>query len=335
MTSIQELMNGIELPSVLVVILNWNGWEETLLSVDSALRLDYPNLRVLVIDNGSVDESVARLEALQNIRVELLKLRKNLGYAGGCNEGLKRSLSLGVEYVWLLNSDAIVDDRNTLRSLVSLAESDPKIGLVSPRLADLKEPNRLTFCGGICSVSPPIWEHTSDPRQAQAWLEDYPHAGMVVGTAMLVRTSIIRDVGLLDEKLFAYFEDNDYSYRSSKVGYRNLVDKQSVVRHEEKDASSRLESIKPHWWYYMTRNECLFWIKHLGFIRGLRVSRWDFQKTLYRMRQCKDNKAALDATLAGLWHGWTNRGGPYRKEYRMPRLLAMVIRKVASLNTQG
>src|ERR1035441_3341755 len=95
-------------PSVVVVILNWNGWKETLTSVDSVLRLDYTNLRVLVVDNGSADGSIEHLRTIRDDQVELLELPENRGYTGGCNEGFKRALVAGAQYVWLLNSDAVV-----------------------------------------------------------------------------------------------------------------------------------------------------------------------------------------------------------------------------------
>src|ERR1035441_2402238 len=184
-------------PSVLVVILNWNGWSDTLASVESVLRLDYPNFRVLLIDNGSVDGSVAHLRTIRDSRVELLELSENRGFTGGCNEGFKRALATGAQYVWLVNSDVVIEDRGTLSSLVALAESDPKIGLVTPRIADPGEERRLTFSGGICLTDPPMWEHTPAPEEARRWVKDHPKAGIVVGTAMLVRASLIRDIGML------------------------------------------------------------------------------------------------------------------------------------------
>jgi len=317
------------LPSVLVVILNWNGWEETLTSVDSVLRLDYPNLRVLVVDNGSTDGSVLHLRTIRDDRVELLELPENRGYTGGCNEGFKRALAAGTQYVWLLNNDTAIEDKNTLSSLVALAESDPKIGLVTPRTAVLGEENRLTYCGGICSIDPIIYNETNDPEEARRWAREYPNSGMVLGTAMLVKSSLIREIGMLDERFFAYSEDADYSLRSSMAGYRNLVDENSLVMHKEKNRIKNPLAIKPHYWYYVLRNECRFWRKHLGVIRALRPSWWALRRTMMYMGRCKENRDATDAMLAGLWHGWINRGGPYRPEYRMPGLLAAAIRKYA------
>jgi len=321
-------------PSVLVVILNWNGWEETLAAVDFVLRLDYLNLRVLVIDNGSTDGSIAHLRTVHDDRVELLKLPENRGYTGGCNEGFKRALAAGTDYVWLLNNDAVVEDKGTLSSLVALAESDPKIGLVSPRIAELGEEGRLAYCGGVFSVDPFIWEATHDPDEARRWAREYPNAGLAWGTAMLVKASVIREIGMLDERFFAYREDDDYSCRSSLAGYRNLVDESSIIRHPNKSAEPNPFAMKPYWWYYMTRNECLLWRKHLGMIRALRPLRGPLSRTLRYIRRCSEKRDATDAMLAGLWHGWINRGGPYRPEYRMPRLLAVAIRKYALMTVR-
>jgi GT2 family glycosyltransferase len=316
-------------PSVLVVILNWNGWEETLKAADSILRQDYANLRVLVIDNGSADGSVAQLRAIRNDRVELLELPENRGFTGGCNEGFKRALVAGAHYVWLFNSDAVNEDEGVLTSLVALAESDPNIGLVSPRIAEPGEDCRLTLCGGVCSTDPFFWDYTHDPEEARRWALQFPNAGFVSGAAMLVKSSLIRKIGMLDEKFFAYYEDHDYSYRSSMAGFRNLWDENSMIRHAEKDAKLNPLAIKPHWWYYVGRNPILLWRKHLGGLRALKPCWWSLNSSLRLVLRCRKYSAASDAMFAGLWHGLIKRGGAYRPEYRMPRMLAAAVWKYA------
>lgn len=316
-------------PLVFVVILNWNGWEDALNAADSILRQDYTNLRVLVIDNGSTDGSVAHLRAIRDDRVELLELPENRGYTGGCNEGFKRALTAGALYVWLFNSDAVIEDKTVLASLVAIAESDPKVGLVSPRIAEPGEECRLTLCGGVCSTDPFLWDYTHDPEQARRWALQFPNAGFVSGAAMLVKASLIRQIGMLDEKFFAYYEDHDYSYRSSLAGCRNLWDENSIVRHAEKDAALNPFEIKPHWWYYVARNEILLWRKHLSGLRALKRCWWTIQSKLRLVLLCEGYSAASDAMFAGFWHGLIKRGGPYRPEFRMPRPLSAVIWKYA------
>jgi len=318
-----------EQPSVLVVILNWNCLEDTLTAVESVLRLNYRNHRILVIDNGSTDGSAACLQNIRNDRVEILEHTENLGFTGGCNAGFRRGLESGASYIWLLNSDALIEDEDTLGSLVELAESNPKIGLVSPRLAEPGEAGNLTFCGGVCQMDPFYYERTGDPKEAESWVGKYPNAGFVSGTAMLVKTSLIRQIGMLDEKFFAYIEATDFSYRSSQAGYKNLVDENSLVRHAQKKMTLSPLTIKPHFWYYMARNECLLWRKHIGVIRALRPSWWAFRKMTVHLCRCREAPNITEAILAGLWHGWINRGGPYCPEYRMPRPVATAVWKYA------
>ncbi|HEU4635229.1 MAG TPA: glycosyltransferase family 2 protein, partial [Edaphobacter sp.] len=283
----------------------------------------YPNYRVLIVDNASEDDSVARLRPLLSDDLELLESAVNTGYTGGCNEGMKRGLELNAEYVWLLNNDAIVAP-HTLSSLVSLAENDPAIGLVTPRIASLEE-DRLTFAGGIISIKDQIYNETHDPEVAREWDLRYPKNGLVIGTAMLIRTDVIRRIGMLDTRFFAYFEDIDYSARSGQAGFRNVVDPDSVVRHLEKNRNTHPLEIKPHYWYYMARNESRFWRKHLGLIGSLRQSWYSFNGFLRHYNRLDEKPASKRALLAGLWDGWMDRSGPYHSSARMPSPVAALV----------
>ena len=310
-------------PLVLIVLINWNSFEETQAAVESVLRMDYPNFRVLIIDNGSKDHSVSQLREITGGRVNLLESRENTGYTGGCNLGIEQALSIGAQYVWLLNNDAVVE-RDVLSSLVVTAEQDKRIGLITPRIATLNG-ERITFAGGVISTKKAFYNETNDPVVAAEWAAQYPEAGLVIGTAMLVRVELVRRIGMLDTTFFAYFEDIDYSARSVAAGFRNVVDSNSVVRHFEKNRNTKPLEIKPHYWYYMARNESRFWRKHLGFLGSLRLS-WDSFNRFLRNRNRLSGKPESDAILAGLWDGWRNRGGAYNPHARMPALPAAMVR---------
>ena len=318
-----EMADCGKAPLVLVVLLNWNSYEETRTAIESVQRMDYPNFRILIVDNGSQDGSVSALKALSGERVDLLMSPVNTGYTGGCNLGMERALAMGAKYIWLLNNDAVVEP-TALSSIVAIAESDDRIGLVTPQIAALDE-DRLTFAGGIISTKDKVYEDTHDPVVAAEWRERYPDAGLVSGTAMLVRAEVVRRIGMLDPAFFAYFEDIDYSVRSAKAGFRNVVDPNSVVRHLEKNHNKKPDEIRPHYWYYMARNESRFWRKHLGFMGSLRLS-WNSFNRFLRNRNRLSGKPESDAILAGLWDGWRNRGGAYNPHARMPALPAAMVR---------
>jgi GT2 family glycosyltransferase len=311
-------------PFVLIVLLNWNSFDETRSALESVMGMSYPNFRVLIVDNGSQDGSNADLRPLAGDRVELLESLVNAGYTGGCNLGLGHALEIGADYVWLLNNDAVTD-RDTLSSLVALAESDLRIGLVTPRIATLDD-GRLTFAGGVISVRSKFYDETDDPDVAASWENQYPNAGLAIGTAMLVKMELVHRIGVLDTAFFAYFEDVDYSARSAKAGFRNVVDPNSTVRHPEKNRNARPLEIRPHYWYYMARNESRFWRKHLGFLGSLKLMWHSFNGFLRHRNRLKARPESDDAILAGLWHGWLNRCGEYDRGFRMPAIPALAVK---------
>ena len=114
-------------PAVCIVILNWNGWQDTVECIESCLRLTYPRFSILLIDNGSSDGSEQALR-VSFPQIELIQTGVNLGFAGGCNVGIRRSLQDGADYVWLLNNDTKVEP-GALGSLVEVLESEPSAGL--------------------------------------------------------------------------------------------------------------------------------------------------------------------------------------------------------------
>lgn len=317
-----------------MVLLNWNNAEETLEALRSVLAMEHRNFEVVIVDNGSTDGSPAVLRSLVSDRVKLIELPENRGYTGGCNVGMQYALEKGAAYAWLLNNDSVVAP-TTLSSLVAVAESDPKIGLVTPMIASLDEDSHLTFAGGVIYVEARRYDETNDPEQAMEWEQRYPGKGLVLGTAMLVRGSMMREIGLLDDRFFAYFEDIDYSARSLAAGYRNVVDRTSIVRHHEKNRDRTPLAMKPHYWYYMARNESRFWRKHVGLPRSLRPTAGAFRRFLRNLYDCREQRPSTDSILAGLWDGWWDRGGPYRPTYAMPAPLAAIVRLLARLRNSG
>jgi len=317
-------LDSTESPSVLIVVLNWNSYEETLTAVKSISTMDYQNCRTVVIDNGSTDNSVEELEKIISDRVKFIKLPENLGFTGGCNVGLDLALRNGDDYVWLLNSDAVTDI-NTLSSLVRVAEDDKTIGLVSPMIASLDEPSKLLNVGGCYEFEIPYYRSTKDIHRAREWAATCPERIMLVGTALLVRVDMIRQIGPLDLKMFAYWEDTDLSLRSIKAGFRNVVDFGSIIYHKEKTVDGKYHELKPHYWYYMARNEIFFWKKHANFKSMLKPIWWQYGGLLEYLHHPNVNDESRQAILAGLWHGWLSRTGSYHRDIRMPRVLGRLI----------
>lgn len=193
---------------IYVLILNYNGREHLEYCLPSVLETDYPETQVILIDNGSDDDSIAFTRRAYP-QVEIIENGRNLGWAAGNNVGVRHALERGADYIALLNNDMRVDPR-WLTHAVAAAEVDARIGFVGFD----------TIGEYHLSVDPDLTQFRQ--RQA-AWRElvirDTEH---VAGCALFVRAALFCDVGLFDESFFAYGEEDDLQKRARRAGYRSV-----------------------------------------------------------------------------------------------------------------
>lgn len=210
---------------VAIIVLNWNGWRDTLECLASLKNLNYPNYRIIVVDNASTDDSVTRVHDA-HAGLLLIVNDRNLGFGGGCNVGIRRALQEGADYVWLLNNDTKVDP-HALTALVEKAECDPKIGAAGSVLYYMDEPGRVQAWGGGYVN---FWLGVSRHRYAPA-PENRLH--YLTGASLLLRREALEQVGLFDEKFFMYWEDADFGFRLRRAGWKLAVASGARVWHKE------------------------------------------------------------------------------------------------------
>lgn len=224
--------------SVAIVVLNWNGIEDTLVCLDSLLQQDYSSFEIIVVDNGSVDTSVEQLEAFisqQKKPIHLLKNTKNLGFAGGVNTGIRYALEHSFDAVALFNNDAIAD-KQWLSSL-EMELKRPEVGIVTGLL--LHEDGKTIDSSGD-------WMSTwglAFPRNRGDDADKAPAAGFVFsgsGGASLYRTALFKQIGLFDETFFAYYEDADISFRAQLAGYKVYYTPKAVAYHKQGATSAKI-----------------------------------------------------------------------------------------------
>lgn len=216
-------------PSVFCIVLNWNNWQDTSECLASLAQVEYDNLSVIVVDNCSSNDSVARLRALYP-DISLIKTQRNLGFAGGNNVGIREALKRAPDYIWLLNNDAI-PQKDALAALVSKAEANRRLGGVGSVLMYPHTDETQAWGGGKINIWTGRTRHAHSPHSDE-WF-DY-----ITAASILIRRDAIEDVGLLDEGFFLYWEDTDYSYRLRKAGWQLGVAASSIVIHKE-NASTR------------------------------------------------------------------------------------------------
>lgn len=143
--------NNSNFPKVSIIIVNWNGKEDTLKCIESVLQTDYPNYNIIVVDNASTDDSVKYLKE-KYPEIIYLENKENLGWTGGNNTGMEYAIKNGADYCFLLNNDIILD-KNCLKELIRIAKSNKRIGFVVPKVYYHDNPKKI-YSAGLNMIYP-------------------------------------------------------------------------------------------------------------------------------------------------------------------------------------
>ncbi len=245
-----------ETPQVAAVVVNWNLWPDTAACLSSLLEGTVP-VHLIVVDNGSTDESVRELGARFGQAIDWVVLPENRLYTAGANAGLRRAMDLDVEWVLLLNNDTLAAP-DLLAELLSVGRADPRIGIVVPFIYPLGEASPQWILGTRWTRWSPL------PRSLWAGsfsTEEPIEVDHVTGCAMLVRRRLIQAIGLLDERYVMYYEDADYCERARAAGYRIVIAPRALVWHRGAGSSRYLTAVTC---YHHTRSRWRFYRRHRG-----------------------------------------------------------------------
>lgn len=242
---------------VVVVVLNWRGYDDTVACVESCLRLDHPETEILIVDNDSGDGSGERLhERFPDL--PYLQTGANLGFAGGNNAGIREAVRRGADYAWILNNDTVVAPE-ALSALVRCAASDPRIGLVGSRIFYHSRPEILWFAGGRYDRRTGRSFHDGEDQPDGPAYRTRRDVEYVTGCSMLFPLRLLDRVGLMDERFFLIGEELDWNRTIAEAGYRIVYEPESVLWHK---VSASFASRPLSSWYYNARNSLLFLSRH-------------------------------------------------------------------------
>lgn len=233
----EKLYTSVDMKAdVLVVILNFNGWRETLPCVDAVLAQTYKSLHIMLIDNGSADDSLQRLKRFQDHpRITFVKHAKNLGFAGGVNVGIRHAIKHNYPYIVLLNNDAIIapDWLSRLTKAMKRHRVSAATGLLLSGNG-----TRIESTGDGYSRWGLPFPNQRDELTVQADASGYVFGG--TAGASLYKTEIFKDIGLFDETFFAYFEDTDINLRAQLAGHKSYYEKTAIGYHDHNTTSKKM-----------------------------------------------------------------------------------------------
>ncbi|HEX2905692.1 MAG TPA: glycosyltransferase family 2 protein, partial [Phototrophicaceae bacterium] len=241
-------------PAVSIIVLNYNGREDTLACLRSLEHLTYPNTDIIVVDNQSADGTVAAVrQAHPNITI--IETGANLGFTGGNNVGIRHALEHNADYIMLLNNDTVVAP-DLIDIMIEVMEADPTIGVGGPMLYYYSAPETIWSAGGSID-----WQRgttsmigLNEDDHAQYGLSPRP-TDFVSGCCLLARRGVWERAGLLDEKFFMYYEETEWCVRASRAGFKIVHIPMAMLWHK---ISIEQRAASPRTHYYMTRNRLLF-----------------------------------------------------------------------------
>ncbi len=216
--------------------------------LESVLRSLPGDCELIVVDNASVEGNADQI-ASSFPEVSLIRSRTNLGFAGGCNLGVRHARS---KYLVFLNPDTVIEP-GWLESLIAPLESDDRIGLVTPRILLMATPDRLNTCGCNIHISGlTLCRGMGRPRDSYTQIDE---VGAISGAAFAIRRELFDKLGGFDEDMFLYMEDIDLSWRARLAGYSSLYTPECTVMH---DYELRVTQFKMFW---QERNRYLMLLK--------------------------------------------------------------------------
>jgi hypothetical protein len=238
-------------PMVSIVSVNYDQPQVTCEMLESLRKVTYPNFEILIVDNGSPTTSPGIIKE-KYPEVQLIISAENLGFAGGNNIAIKQTKG---DYVLLLNNDTEVKP-DFLESFVELMESDKRIGITSSKILYFYEDNMIQYAGmsalnPITSRGGSDGDKEIDNGQYNNVKETfYPH-----GACMMIRKSVLEEIGLLYEGYFLYYEEYDFADRVRQAGYKIYYQPNATILHKESIATGKNSPLKT---YYLNRNRVLF-----------------------------------------------------------------------------
>ena len=308
-------------PKLFIILLNWNGKKDTLECLASLMAIESPKFQLLIVDNGSQDDSVTEIRK-EYPNIPILETHENLGFAGGNNVGIEWVLSKGAEWILLLNNDTVVDP-HFLEAFLKADKEKPNGKIFGAKIYNFKSPQEIDHLGGywnpkVCE----FFSHAQKKIDDGFSFEEMNEVDYVCGAALFMHASVPKTIGLLEPRFFLFWEETDFCMRAKRMGFEIWTAPKAKVWHK---ISASFIGGKPHSHYFWWRSRLLWMERNLSFTERRRLYReqiapelWkatrhylfrSLQSLLTRKPSAKTKALRAKAALLGAFHYAIGRFG--------------------------
>lgn len=283
---------------IAIITVNYNNSEDTLELLESFKKLDTTgfDVKMVVVDNGSERQDAEKIlkyiEVSQAPKVskvsnglsingtldtfpystDFLQTGDNFGFTGGYNRGMEYGLAWGADYLLIINNDALFNSPNLLKELVQTAESEEKIGLVIPKIyfapgfefykdrySQKDQGKVIWYAGGRFDWDNIMSSHRGIDEVDSGKYDLVEKVDFTTGCCLLIKREVLEKVGDFDNKLFAYFDDTDFSERVTRAGFKKFYNGKVSIFHKVSRTSGTGSAITD---YFHTRNRLIFGFRY-------------------------------------------------------------------------
>ena len=285
---------------IAIIIVNWKQYQLTKLCLYSLQKIKYDNYQIILIDNESNPKELKKIK-IQFDKIITFPNQKNLGFTGANNIGIEYAIKNDFEYVMLINNDTEVE-KNFINPLIEVLEKNQNFGAAQPLILNYYNRNKVWSAGGFLNK---FFGYTYVIKSPEGIKKNID---WITGCCFFLRTDVIKKIGLLDEKFFAYYEDVDWSIRIKNAGYDLAFVKSSVVYHHGSKSSkneSNEGTLSPFVHYLNIRNHIFLLRKNKDVFNSVGVLFFQFFKivsySVYFIVRVRINK--LNMVYKGLVDG--------------------------------
>ncbi len=217
-------------PLVYIIVLNWNGKDLILDCLKSLTKVLYDNYKILVVDNGSIDDSVSAIK-LKYPNVDILRIDSNIGYAAGNNAGFEHAKKHNLMHIIFLNNDTIVDE-NFIEPLVRPLIDKSEVGQTVPKIFYADDPNKIWYAGGKVNKWLGLVYHNGIRKKDSIKYSESQSTDYATGCCFCMRYVDFEEIGGFDESFPMYGEDVDLSLRIRSYDNEILLAPNSNIWHK-------------------------------------------------------------------------------------------------------
>ena len=255
-------------PKVALIVLTHNARDMVCECLESVFQINYDPLEIIVVDSGSVDDTSEVLQREYGHRIHLITISYNARFSRANNEGIRYALGSGARYIMLINDDTAVDPM-MIRELVAVAEADPGIGAVGPKIYYWRPPDRIWFAGGRIHLHKGTAVHIGIRETDTGQYDEVRDVDYITGCGLMARREAWEQVGLLDPLFKAYCEDSDWCLRARRYGWRMTYVPAARMWHKISAATGG--QVTFYKFYHRLRSGFFLYLRHASWYHFLTI----------------------------------------------------------------